>query len=241
VMAVAGRHGLVVIEDAAQAIGAEDKGRRAGSIGHYGCVSFFPSKNLGAAGDGGMVVTGDRARAERLRCLRAHGANPKYYHKVLGGNFRLDAIQAAVVSAKLPHLDAWTAARQRNAKQYDRFFAEAGLAMGGPQQAQRVGLPHVVTDRHIFNQYVIRVSQRDQLKAALQSRGVGTEVYYPVPMHLQECFADLGYGVGAFPESERAARETLAIPVHPELSEAQARYVVGCLRDLLRADSQAVA
>ena len=239
VMAVADQHGLVVIEDAAQAIGAEHEGRRAGSIGHYGCLSFFPSKNLGAAGDGGMVVTNDRTRADRVRCLRAHGASPKYYHKILGGNFRLDAIQAAVVSAKLPHLDAWTAARQRNAQQYDRFFAEAGLAMAGQQE--RVGLPRVATDRHIFNQYVIRVSERDQLKAALQSRGVGTEVYYPVPMHLQECFAYLGHGIGAFPESERAARETLAIPVHPELSPAQARYVVGCLRDLLGDDSQAVA
>jgi dTDP-4-amino-4,6-dideoxygalactose transaminase len=241
VMAVAGQHGLVVIEDAAQAIGAEHEGRRAGSIGHYGCLSFFPSKNLGAAGDGGMVVTNDRVRAERLRCLRAHGANPKYYHKVLGGNFRLDAIQAAIVSAKLPHLDAWTAARQRNAQQYERLFADAGLATAGPRQKQRVGLPRVATDRHIFNQYVIRVSERDQLKAALQSRGVGTEVYYPVPMHLQECFGYLGHGAGAFPESERAARETLAIPVHPELSQEQARYVVGCLRDLLLADSQAVA
>jgi dTDP-4-amino-4,6-dideoxygalactose transaminase len=204
-------------------------------------VSFFPSKNLGAAGDGGMVVTNDPERAERVRCRRAHGAKPKYYHKVLGGNFRLDTIQAAVVSAKLPHLDSWTAARQRHAQQYDLLFAEAGLATVGPPHERRVGLPHVVTDRHVFNQYVIRVSERDHLKAALQSCGVGTEVYYPVPMHLQECFAYLGHGVGAFPESERAARETLAIPVHPELSEAQARYVVGCLRDLLLADAQAVA
>jgi dTDP-4-amino-4,6-dideoxygalactose transaminase len=204
-------------------------------------VSFFPSKNLGAAGDGGMVVTNDRARAERVKCLRAHGSNPKYYHKVLGGNFRLDAIQAAVVSAKLPHLDAWTAARQRNAQQYDQLFAETGLATAGPEHEQRVSLPRVVTDRHIFNQYVIRVSERDRVKAALQSRGVGTEVYYPVPMHLQECFAYLGHGADRFPESERAAKDTLAIPVHPELSEAQARYVVGCLRELLLADSQAVA
>jgi dTDP-4-amino-4,6-dideoxygalactose transaminase len=241
VMAIADQHGLAVIEDAAQAIGAEHEGRRAGSIGHYGCVSFFPSKNLGAAGDAGMVVTNDRARAERVRCLRAHGANPKYYHEVLGGNFRLDAIQAAIVSAKLPHLDAWTAARQRHAQQYDRLFAEAGVATAGPRQDQRIGLPRVVTNRHIFNQYVIRISDRDRSKAALQARGVATEVYYPVPMHLQECFAYLGYGMGAFPESERAARETLAIPVHPELSQAQARYVVDCLRDLLLADSQAVA
>jgi len=204
-------------------------------------LSFFPSKNLGAAGDGGMVVTNDPRRAERVKTLRAHGANPKYYHKVLGGNFRLDAIQAAVVSAKLPHLDAWTEARQRNAELYDRLFSEAGLATAGAGQGPRVGLPHVVTDRHIFNQYVIRVAARDHLRAALQTRGVGTEVYYPVPMHLQECFAYLGYGAGTFPESERAARETLAIPVHPELSEAQARYVVDCVREVLVADSQAVA
>src|SRR5712691_2094640 len=144
VMAVAEQHGLIVIEDAAQAIGAEHKGRRAGSMGTYGCLSFFPSKNLGAAGDGGMVVTNDPVRAEHVRCLRAHGANPKYYHRVLGGNFRLDAIQAAIVLAKLPHLDGWTAARQRNAKQYDQLFSEAGLAMAG---GRRVGLPRVVTDR----------------------------------------------------------------------------------------------
>ncbi|MCC6365727.1 MAG: DegT/DnrJ/EryC1/StrS family aminotransferase [Bryobacterales bacterium] len=217
VMTVAAEHGLVVIEDAAQAIGAEYKGRRAGSIGHYGCFSFFPSKNLGCAGDGGMVVTNDAQRAEKLRCLRAHGSKPKYYHKIVGGNFRLDAIQAAIVSAKLPHLDDWTAARQRNAKQYDELLREA---------ASPVGLPTVVTDRHIFNQYVIRVSDRDELQADLKKKGVGTEVYYPVPMHLQECFSYLGLGEGSFPESERAAKETLALPIHPELTEAQARFVV---------------
>src|SRR2546426_5739541 len=159
VMAISEKHGLVVIEDAAQAIGAEHKGQRAGSIGHYGCLSFFPSKNLGAAGDGGMIVTNDAQRAEKLTCLRAHGSSPKYYHKVIGGNFRLDAIQAAVVSAKLPHLDGWTAARQRNAKRYDELFAESGLANG----SSHISLPRVATDRHIFNQYVIRVSRRDQL------------------------------------------------------------------------------
>src|SRR5437016_525169 len=226
VMRVADEHGLVVIEDAAQAIGAEHKGRRAGSIGHYGCFSFFPSKNLGAAGDGGMVVTNDARRAEELICLRSHGSQPKYYHRVIGGSFRLDAIQAAVVSAKLPHLDAWTAARQRNAKRYDQLFIESGLANGSPN----IFLPRVTTDRHIFNQYVIRVSRRDQLKAALQQKGVGTEVYYPVPMHRQECFAHLGYGVGAFLESERAAKETLALPVYPHLTEQQASYVVECIR-----------
>jgi dTDP-4-amino-4,6-dideoxygalactose transaminase len=240
VMSVADDHGLVVIEDAAQAIGAEHNGRRAGSIGHYGCLSFFPSKNLGAAGDGGIIVTNDAQRAEALRCLRSHGAKPKYHHRIIGGNFRLDAIQAAVVSAKLPHLDEWTAVRQRNAERYERLFAEVEPGAGAPGSS-RIGLPAVRTDRHVFNQYVIRVSARDQLKTALQARGVGSEVYYPVPMHLQECFAYLGYRAEIFPESERAARETLAIPVHPELSEAQARYVVDCIHDVLTTDSEAVA
>jgi dTDP-4-amino-4,6-dideoxygalactose transaminase len=231
VMNVAVKHGLVVIEDAAQAIGAEHKGRRAGSIGHYGCLSFFPSKNLGAAGDGGMIVTNDADRAEKLKCLRAHGSKPKYHHRMIGGNFRLDAIQAAIVGAKLPHLDKWTAARQRNAKRYDSFLAAAEVP---------VVLPLVATGRHIFNQYVIRVPNRDTLQAALQRRDVATEVYYPIPMHLQECFGYLGHSVGAFPESERAARESLAIPVHPELTEPQARYVVDCIREFYDDVSQRV-
>jgi dTDP-4-amino-4,6-dideoxygalactose transaminase len=228
VMRAAEDHRLVVIEDAAQALGAEHGGRRAGSIGHYGCFSFFPSKNLGAAGDAGMIVTNDAQRAERLRCIRAHGAKPKYHHRIVGGNFRLDAIQAAVVSAKLPHLDSWTARRQANAKRYDRLLAAIGTTGSSP-----LGLPAVRTDRHIFNQYVIRVSRRDDVQAALKERGVSTEVYYPVPMHLQDCFSYLGYEAGAFPESELAARETLAIPVHPELSDEQARYVVSCLSEVL--------
>lgn len=217
IMAIASAHELLVIEDAAQAIGAEDKTRRAGSIGHYGCFSFFPSKNLGAAGDGGMVVTNDPRRAEKLRILRNHGANPKYIHRVIGGNFRLDAIQAAVVLAKLSHLDGWTQARQRNALRYNERFHSARVD---------VGLPAVTTSRHIFNQYVIRVHDRDQLREFLQKNGVGTEVYYPVPLHLQECFAYLGHAPGDFPHSERAAKETLALPIYPELSEEQAKYVV---------------
>jgi dTDP-4-amino-4,6-dideoxygalactose transaminase len=220
VMQLAKEHGLVVIEDAAQAIGAEYMGHRAGSIGHYGCFSFFPSKNLATTGDGGMVVTNDAGRAEKLRVLRGHGAKPKYHHKIVGGNFRLDALHAAVVTAKLPHLDNWTAARQHNAQRYDRLFGETGAP---------IGLPAVVTDRHIFNQYVIRVSGRDALQEYLRKKGVGTEVYYPVPMHLQECFAYLGHREGGFPESERAAKETLALPVYPELTDAQARYVVECV------------
>ena len=251
VMEVAGKHGLVVIEDAAQAIGAEHKGRRAGSIGHYGCFSFFPSKNLGAAGDGGMIVTNDGKRAENLMRLRAHGSKPKYYHKVVGGNFRLDTLQAAVVTAKLKHLDDWTLGRQHNAERYDRFFQNSGLQVAdssryssngssypGPagdkhsrNGATHVFLPKVVADRHIFNQYVIRTARRDPLKTALQDNGVGTEIYYPVPMHLQECFLSLGHKLGAFPESENAARETLALPIYPELTEFQAQYVVQCVRD----------
>ncbi len=232
VMRLADEHDLAVIEDAAQAIGSEYKGRRAGSIGHYGCFSFFPSKNLGGAGDGGMVVTNDAQRAEKLRCLRAHGAKPKYYHKIIGGNFRLDAIQAAIVSAKLPHLDAWTAARQRNAKRYDQLFAEAGAP---------IALPTVATNRHIFNQYVIRVTNRDELQAYLKQKGVGTEVYYPVPLHLQECFAYLGHKAGAFPQSEQAAKETLALPVHPELTESQARFVAECVCEFLDKEVPALA
>jgi dTDP-4-amino-4,6-dideoxygalactose transaminase len=224
VMQLASQHNLVVIEDAAQAIGAEYKGQRAGSIGHYGCFSFFPSKNLGGGGDGGMVVTNDAQRAEKIRCLRAHGAKPKYYHKIVGGNFRLDALQAAIVSAKLPHLDGWTAARQHNAKRYDQLFGETGLP---------IGLPAVVTNRHIFNQYVISVAKRGELQAYLKQQGVGTEVYYPVPLHLQECFAYLGYRAGTLPESERAAKETLALPIQPELTEPQARFVVECVREFI--------
>lgn len=235
VMEVAQKHGLTVIEDAAQAIGAASKGRRAGSVGHYGCFSFFPSKNLGAAGDGGMIVTNDAGRAEKLKCLRAHGSKPKYHHKLVGGNFRLDALQAAIVAAKLPHLDDWTAARQQNAKKYDELFEEAGLVNENTVSPLRVGLPRVITDRHIFNQYVIRVSRRDELQLALQQRGIGTEVYYPVPMHLQECFAYLGCGIGDFPESERAAKETLALPIYPELSESQLCHVVDVIRDVMAA------
>lgn len=221
IMELAERHRLVVIEDAAQAIGAEYKGRRAGSIGHYGCFSFFPSKNLGGFGDGGMVVTGDAARAEKLAMLRNHGMNPKYYHRLVGGNFRLDTLQAAVVAIKLRHLDAWSRGRQANAGRYGKLFAEAGLVDRGLAR-----LPQVVMTRHIFNQYVIRVPRRDELVAHLKKQDIGTEIYYPVPLHLQECFAYLGGKPGDLPESERAANETLALPIYPELNDEQARYVV---------------
>ena len=222
ILEIARRHGLVVIEDAAQAIGAEYQGRRAGSMGHYGCFSFFPSKNLGGGGDGGMVVIQDPERAEKLRILRVHGSKPKYYHKVLGGNFRLDALQAAIVNAKLPHLDGWTAGRQANAQRYRSLFQAAGLVEKG-----LVVLPEEAPGRrHIYNQFVIRVPRRDELRKYLTDQGIGTEIYYPVPLHLQECFRNLGYREGDFPLSEAAARDTVALPIYPELSEEQIQYVV---------------
>jgi len=229
ILDIARRHGLVLIEDAAQAIGAEYRGRRAGSMGDYGCFSFFPSKNLGAAGDGGMVVTRDAQRAERLRVLRVNGGKPKYYHAVVGGNFRLDALQAAVVSAKLHHLDDWTAGRQANAARYRKLLTEAGLVERGV-----VRLPHEEPDvRHIYNQFIVRVPQRDALRTYLKQQQIGSEIYYPVPLHLQKCFAHLGHDDGDFPNSEAAARETLALPIYPELSDEQAEHVVHCIARFL--------
>jgi len=325
IMEVAKRHNLVVIEDAAQAIGAECSARtgfefgvcsssfpnqelrtknqeprttrrRAGAFGEYGCFSFFPSKNLGAFGDGGMVVTNDPARADKLRVLRAHGSKPKYYHKLVGGNFRLDTLQAAIVLAKLKHLDAWTAARQANASRYDKLFKDSGLVDAGLIQIPKINPPitpiqedsgpsspetrrnlcksvESVDDspaprvrnhegnlcksvesvdmtpvsgseprtksvqsvdgsggRHIFNQYVIRAQRRNELQAYLKDHGIGSEVYYPLPLHLQECFAYLGMKPGSLPESERAAAETLALPVFPELTDDQANYVVDTIK-----------
>ncbi|MFO7871475.1 MAG: DegT/DnrJ/EryC1/StrS family aminotransferase [Kiritimatiellia bacterium] len=229
IMGVARDRSLTVIEDAAQAVGAEYRGRRAGSLGHYGCLSFFPSKNLGGAGDGGMVVTNDGERAEKIQCLRVHGSKPRYYHKSVGGNFRLDTLQATVVSVKLSHLDDWTAARRANAERYGGLFTESGLV-----QKDIVTLPEQVTDRHIFNQYVVRIKRRDELRKFLKERDIGNEVYYPVPLHLQECFAHLGYSEGDFPKSEEAAEETLAIPVYPELTDGQAEYVVGSVAEFFR-------
>ncbi len=238
---VAARHGVVVIEDAAQSLGAEYEGRRSGTIGEYGCFSFFPSKNLGAAGDAGMVITNDPARAEKLAILRGHGSKPKYYHRMVGGNFRLDALQGAIVSAKLQHLDKWTDGRRRNAERYNRLFAGSGLSVGNTRAWAEgrdstshpldVVLPTEATQRHVFNQYIIRVSSRDALKAHLQQKGIGTEIYYPVPMHAQECFKGLGYRVGDFPESEAAAAHTLALPIYPELTDEQAGYVVESIRE----------
>ena len=222
------RHvGVPVIEDAAQAIGcAYAPGRAAGTMGLMGSFSFYPSKNLGAIGDAGMIVTNDDGVADHLRLLRNHGARPRYSHKVVGGNFRLDAIQAAVLNVKLKHLEQWTAARRERAARYRELFEQSGLVSSGAvvlPEVARQG-PGLVT--HVYNQFVIRVPRRDALREFLTEEGVGTEVYYPVPFHLQECFQGLGYREGDFPEAERAARETLALPVYPELTPEQQDYVV---------------
>lgn len=215
IMEIADRHGLPVIEDAAQAISSTYKGRKAGSIGTVGCFSFFPSKNLGAAGDGGMCVTNDAALYERLLMMRSHGSKPKYYHKFVGGNFRLDPLQAAILLVKLPHLDEWSAARRRNAAIYDGAFAGTS-----------VGTPFIRPDCvSIFNQYCIRIPRRDALRRALAESGVGTEIYYPVSMHQQECFAGKCRVVGPLRESEHVAHQILALPVYPELTAEQIEYV----------------
>jgi dTDP-4-amino-4,6-dideoxygalactose transaminase len=228
ILQIATRRGLAVIEDAAQAIGAEYlAGRRAGSMGAVGCLSFFPSKNLGGLGDGGMVVTNDETLAERLRILRVQGAKPKYYHRAVGGNFRLDTLQAAVLNVKLGYLERWTAMRQQHAALYERLFREAELG-----DDQNLRLPAAVykeagvTHYHIYNQFVIGVPNRDQLQAHLKIKGIGTEVYYPVPLHLQECLHFLGHRPGDFPQAEHACRELLALPVYPELTQDQQQYVV---------------
>lgn len=220
IMEIARRHGLVVIEDAAQAIGARHDGQTAGSVGHYGCFSFFPTKNLGGYGDGGIVVTDDPARADKLRALRVHGETTRYHHRLVGGNFRLDALQAAVIHAKLPHLDRWTEARIANASLYRRLL--------GPFAARRpdaLTLPHNATDRHVFNQFVVRVANRDDVREHLTAAGIGTAIYYPLPLHLQDCFAGLGYRPGDLPASERAANEVLAPPIFPELTTEQISFV----------------
>ncbi len=229
ILEIASKKGIPVIEDAAQAIGAEYQGQRAGSFGIAGCFSFFPSKNLGAFGDGGMVVTNDDALAEKLRILRGHGSKPKYYHKMIGGNFRLDALQAAVLNVKLKSLDAWTTARRRNADDYDKLLKEAGLV------PSKVKLPMRAQAGHIFNQYVIRAERRDELRDFLKQNEIGTEIYYPVPLHLQECFTELGGKKGDCPVSEEAALTTMALPIYPELTIEQKSYVVDSIAGFYRA------
>ena len=222
-------HRLLVIEDAAQAIGAEYQGRRAGEIGDVGCFSFYPSKNLGAFGDGGMTTTQSESLYHTLTVLRNHGAHHKYHHHLIGGNFRLDALQAAVVSIKLKHLDRWTCARQEHARIYRRLFTQAGLE-------NLVILPVEKESRHIYNQFVVRVPAdvRDALRLFLQESEIGTEIYYPVPLHLQPCFSYLNYHESDFPEAETAALQTLALPIYPEMTMAQQEYVVGRIESFMK-------
>ena len=227
-MDVARDRNIAVIEDACQAIGARQHGRQAGTIGTVGCFSFFPSKNLGAFGDAGLVTTNDASLAHELRLLRNHGAEPKYFHKRIGGNFRLDALQAAVLRVKLPHLAAWSEARRSNARRYDELFATAGLV-------DRIGLPRESSGyHHIFNQYIVRVPDRDRVRAHLEQQGIGTEIYYPVPFHLQECFASLGHARGDFPHAEEAAETTLALPIYGELTLEQQQAVVEAVGEALQ-------
>ncbi|MCB0319511.1 MAG: DegT/DnrJ/EryC1/StrS family aminotransferase [Bdellovibrionales bacterium] len=228
ILELASRHGIPVIEDAAQAIGAQypiTQGdiRSAGSMGEVGCFSFFPSKNLGCLGDGGMVVTSDQALADKISLLRNHGAKPKYYHAMVGGNFRLDPIQAAVLSVKLPYLDGWAAARRKNAEFYDAALKSLPLELPTPAWGR---------EHHVYNQYVISVPERrDEFREFLNKKGIGNEVYYPVPFHLQQCFENLGYREGDFPKSEKAATHTVAIPIFAELTEKQMSEVVGAFQE----------
>lgn len=217
---LARKYGLAVIEDAAQSIGAEYRGRRAGSMGSYGCFSFYPTKNLGGMGDGGMITTNNKRIAEVLGMLRVHGSRKRYYHDILGTNSRLDELQAAVLRVKLKHLDGWTKERIVNARRYDALFEKSGLD-------KFVQTPYIHNDnRSVYNQYVIRVKKRDALRKYLANAGIGSEVYYPVPMHQQKCFKGLGYGRGSLPVTEKAAREVLALPIYAELKPAQQRHVV---------------
>jgi dTDP-4-amino-4,6-dideoxygalactose transaminase len=227
IMAMADKAGVPVIEDACQSIGSTYKGRQAGSMGAAGCFSFFPSKNLGAFGDAGLVTAADEALGARIRLLRGHGAERRYYHQQVGGNFRIDELQSAVLRVKLPHLEGWTLGRQTNADRYRALFAERGL--------DDVRLPVARDDRtHIYNQFVIRTPRRDEVKTHLQAAGIGCEVYYPVPFHLQECFQNLGYRPGAFPEAEAAANDSLALPIYGELTEGQQAEVVDAVAAVLR-------
>ena len=226
IMEIAKKHNLVVIEDGAQAIGTEYRGHRVGSIGHFGCFSFFPSKNLGGFGDGGMVTTNNDDYAERVRVLRVHGSKPKYYHNFVGMNSRLDTLQAAVIEVKLRYLDKWSAARKSSADWYNDAFTKAGLV------DRHLITPYEVPGgRHIYNQYVIRAKNRDGLMARFKEKGIGTEIYYPVPLHIQECFAGLGYKNGDLPHSEAAAKETMALPIYPELTTEQKEYVINTVKE----------
>ena len=237
IIKIAKKHNIIVIEDAAQAIGTQYKdGRFVGTVGDIGCFSFFPSKNLGCYGDGGLVTTNNDELAKILTIKRVHGGEPKYYHKVIGGNFRIDALQSAVLRVKLPHLDNWSEKRRRNANRYTQLFKDAGLAEETGRtsfdEMNKVLLPKAVYESskvknyHIYNQYIVRVEKRDEIREFLTKNEIGTEIYYPVPFHLQECFKDLGHKKGDFPISEFSADTSLALPIYPELSDDQLVYVV---------------
>lgn len=251
IMRIAKEHNIFVIEDAAQAIGTQYKdGRCVGTIGDIGCFSFFPSKNLGGYGDGGLVTTNDDDLAYKIRIKRVHGGEQKYFHKVIGGNFRLDALQAAVLRVKLPHLDNWSAKRRMNAEYYNGLFIKAGLAEDTGKikfdEKNHVLLPKAiykaaisnrqspVLNYHIYNQYIIRVQNRDELKKFLTENEIGNEIYYPVPFHLQECFANLNYKQGDFPVAEEACRTSLALPVYPELTKEQQEFVVSKIKEFIQ-------
>jgi dTDP-4-amino-4,6-dideoxygalactose transaminase len=227
ILMIAAECGAVVIEDGAQSIGAEYKGRKAQSIGDMGCVSFFPSKNLGGFGDGGMVLTNNTSLADKLASLRLHGTTKKYYHAYIGTNSRLDTVQAAILLVKLQHLDSWSEGRARNAAVYREKLTRANLPIALP-----VAAPYQT--RHVYNQFVIRCARRDELKTYLQQHGVGTEVYYPLPLHLQPCYAGLGYSAGSMPISERASREVLALPIHADLQGDDIDYICELIREFYR-------
>ena len=231
ILKISKKHKLTVIEDAAQTIGAEYKGKRAGSMGDFGSLSFYPSKNLGGFGDGGMVTTNSEKLAEKVRILRVHGSKPKYYHKFVGINSRLDEIQAAVLRIKLKHLATWENNRMAGAERYNKLFQDVSLPNAVSLPAAR---PY---NRHVFNQYIIRVKKRDALREYLAKECIGTEIYYPVPLHLQECFRYLGYKKGDFPVSEKAAKETLALPIYPELTPEEQEYVVSKIAEFYKKTS----
>lgn len=247
ITAIAKRKNIKVIEDGAQAIGVQYKdGRCVGTIGDIGCFSFFPSKNLGCFGDGGLVTINDDNLGEKLKVLRVHGGKPKYYHKIIGGNFRLDALQAAVISVKLPHLNSWSEKRRKNAELYTKLFIEKGLAEAEGKTSfddkNKVLLPKAVyknaagkaRNYHIYNQYIIRVEKRDALRKFLTEKEIGTEIYYPVPFHLQECFSNLGYKAGEFPIAEQAANTSAALPIYPELTAEQIAFVVDSIKEFIQ-------
>jgi dTDP-4-amino-4,6-dideoxygalactose transaminase len=245
IMDIAKRHNLAVIEDAAQSIGTQYKdGRNTGTIGDAGCFSFFPSKNLGGFGDGGLVSAMDEELAEKIKILRVHGGKPKYYHRIIGGNFRLDAIQAAVINVKFPYLDSWSKQRQKNADLYTSLFVDRGLASGEGivefSSDERVLLPKAIYKSedvpryHIYNQYVIRVEKRDELRDFLKEKEIGTEIYYPVPFHLQDCFQYIGNKKGDFPVAEFCAEKSVALPIYPELTNEQIEYTVDCIKEFIQ-------